>query len=199
MNVGESMYCKYCGTEKAVEDAAYCEKCGKKYDNGETASAQPMSQPRPTLGVPPSPDEKEVFGFPKIHLCMVVLLQAVTFNIYSIVWFMKRRDAVNKLNSEQKISEGVLIAIACVMAASVMFGLFSAIFHDRAGKLFGGLCNLARFISGISSLVMAFKYRKILREHLREIRPGVTLEGFASSLWTVLFGIIYLQHKINQL
>lgn len=192
------MYCKYCGAEKTVEDASYCEKCGKKYDNGEPASAQPISQPRSTLRPLPV-EEKEVFGLPKIHLCMVVLLNMVTLGIYSVVWFMRRRDAVNKLNSEQKISEGVLIAIACFMAAGLMFGVFSAIFAESAGKLFDALGNLAGLISGIASLVMAFKYRRILREHFREIRPDIKLEGFASGLWTFLFGVMYLQHKINQL
>jgi len=187
------MYCKYCRTEKTDEDAIFCEKCGKKFINGEIASAQSVSQPRSAL------DEKEVFGLPKIHLCMVVLLQIVTLNMYSIVWFMRRRDAVNKLNSEKKISEGVLIAIACFMAAGLMFSVFSAIFDERAGRLFDGLGNLAGLISGIASIVIAFKYRKILREHFREIRPDVTLEGFASGLWTLLFGVIYLQHKINQM
>ncbi len=193
------MYCKYCGTEKTVEDAIYCEKCGKKYGNRETASAQIVSQPRSTLRVPLSTGEKEVFGLPKIHLCMVVLLQVVTLNIYSVVWFMRRRDAVNKLNSEEKISEGVLIAIACFMAAGLMFNVFSALFAESAGKLFDGLGSLAGFISGIASIVMAFKYRKIIREHVREIRPDVRLKGFASGLWTFLFGVMYLQHKINQM
>jgi len=193
------MYCKYCGTEKPFADAIYCQKCGKKYDEGEPASAQPVSQPRSTLRVPPPSAEAEVFGLPKIHLCMVVLLQIVTLGMYSIVWFMRRREAVNKLNSREKVSEGVLIVIACFLAASLMFGFFSGVFEESSGKIFNGLGNLAGLIGGIASLVMGFKYRKILRDHLREIRPEVKLEGFASGLWTFLFGVMYLQHKINQL
>lgn len=193
------MYCKYCGTEKTVADAVYCEKCGKKFDDGQTAPAQTVSQPRSTLRVSPSTGNNEVFGLPKIHLCMVVLLQVVTLNIYSIVWFMRRREAANRLNSEEKISEGVLIAIACFMVASLMFGVFAAIFDESAGSVFDGLGNLTGLISGIASIVMAFKYRKIFREHFQGIRPDVRLEGFASGLWTFLFGVIYLQHKINQM
>jgi len=131
---------------------------------------------------------------------MVVLLQIVTLGIYTMVWFMRRREAINKLNSENKISEGVLIVIACFMVASLMFGIISGFFgvfdHD-INKLFEGLSSVTGLYSGIGSVVMAFKYRKILRDHCREIRPDVRLEGFGSGLWTFLFGIMYLQHKIN--
>ncbi len=102
------MFCKYCGTEKPFADAIYCQKCGKKYDEGESQAAQPVSQPRSTLRVPPSSAEEEVFGLPKIHLCMVVLLQIVTLGMYSIVWFMKRREAMNKLNSRRRYQKGSL-------------------------------------------------------------------------------------------
>ncbi len=52
---------------------------------------------------------------------MVVLLESATLGIYTVIWFMRRREAINNLNSENKISEGVLIVIACFMTASLLF------------------------------------------------------------------------------
>jgi len=186
------MYCKYCGVQ-LPDDSAYCSKCGKA--TGLQGEGSSQIADRQT-----EKDDKQFYGLPKIHLCLVVLLQIVTLGIYTMVWFMRRREAINKLNSENKISEGVLIVIACFMAASLMFGIISGflvVFDHDTNKLFEGLSNLAGLFSGIGSIVMAFKYRKILRDHCREIRPDVRLEGFASGLWTFLFGIMYLQHKIN--
>jgi len=185
------MYCKYC-SEQLPDDSAYCSKCGEA--TGLRAEGSRRIAERQT-----EKDDKQFYGLPKIHLCMVVLLEIITLGIYTLVWLMRRREAINKLNSGNKISEGVLIAIACFMAASLMFGIISGfgVFDPDMNRLFEGLSNIAGLFSGIGSIVMAFKYRKILRDHCSEIRPDVNLEGFASGLWTFLFGIIYLQHKIN--
>jgi len=188
------MYCKYCG-EQLPDETAYCSKCGK-------ATGLRAEDSRHIAYRQPEKDDEHFYGLPKIPLCMIVLLESVTLGIYTVIWFMKRRDAINNLNSENNISEGVLIAIACFMTASLMFGFiagFFEVFDHDTNKLMRGLSNFAGLFSSIASIVIAFKYRKILRDHCREMRPDVNLEGFASGLWTFLFGIMYLQYKINEM
>lgn len=187
------MYCKYCGVQ-LPDDSAFCSRCGKS--TGVIAGVSGRIVPHRER------NDSEFYALPKIHLCTVVLLETVTLGIYTVVWFMRRREAMNRLNSEEKISEGVLIAMACVMTASLMFGVFAGFlgafdFDTATVKLFEVLSNLSGIISGVSVIVTSFNCRKILRDHCRDIRPDIKLEGFASGFWTFLFGIMYLQHKIN--
>jgi hypothetical protein len=130
----------------------------------------------------------------------MILMIVLTGGIYWAIWFLTRKDAINSLQSKEKLSTGVLVFVFVAASMSVLGALisgglegFGEMHMAEVFNVFGGLLDL---ITGITMLVQCFKIRRILKAHFNlYLRRGVYFSGVA----TFFLGILYLQYKINRL
>ncbi len=174
------MYCPKCGKENA-EGVVFCGTCGAQ--------------------LPQSGQTGAVFnpGFKKLNVWLTVLYTIITGGIYLPVWFLSRRDAINKMNSAKKIGKGLFIFVIVLYVINILAS-FGAGFEigmngaeDDTSNMLDGLSALASIIAGIILIVQAFKLRTIFNDHF-----AAKGEKF-SGIWTFLGNIWYFQHKVNKL
>ena len=176
------MYCSNCGNQIS-EGSSFCSKCGRSVSNiSTTASFQPKMR-------------NAVNSLHKMHLCKLVFLSAITLGIYYTYWFLRQKDALNSLDSTEKISAGTIITCLVLSILSLSLGLFSAFMEGFAGASTGEP-NVIRIIGDVIGLtytiiliVQCFKIRRIFIDHFQEKFSGLA---------TLFFGALYLQYKINR-
>ena len=124
--------------------------------------------------------------FKKMHVAWFVVLTFITGFIYYPVWFLRRRKALNALQSVKKLGSGWLIYAMIAFSLNILLSDEPEA-HDGAGTLAS--------IALIGLMVQAFRVRRILEDHLTAVSGrNVELSGAA----TFFFGAYYLQHKLNQ-
>jgi hypothetical protein len=140
------------------------------------------------------------FTLEKMAVIKLMLLTAVTGGIYTAYWFLKRLDAINSLNSEHKVGQGIFgfIIAGCIVNVAIVFYLaFAGVSLEESFALrLLNTSNLLGFAVNVAVLVQTFKVRKILLDHY-----AVHLGREISLSWmlTFFFSIFYLQFKINRL
>ena len=124
---------------------------------------------------------------------LVVVLTIVSAGFYVPVWFQRRREALNSLESPVKVWEWGPPAVLVLHASR---------FAIPEGTTLQAAASLATMV-GI--LMLSFRVRSILMDHsesrVSRLLPGALgIQRMApSALLTVLFNHWYLQFKINQL
>lgn len=132
----------------------------------------------------------------------MVLFTIITFGLYYPIWFLRRRVALNQLDSPRKLQRWPFVLLLATFAISIVSGL------EPGGQATGGgspadvLVGVVRLALAILMVWQAFYVKDILEDHLSSSDDGV-LSRFASDsvslspLMTFFFGIYYLQHAIN--
>jgi len=146
-----------------------------------------------TGGLPEKPRLK------KTHLAFVIPLTIVMGGVYISIWFLRRRSALNVLESSTKLGTLGPLLLGGGQFAFLLAALWGpAVIAGLAGDLFS-------IALGILVILLSFRVRGILLDHLdarirREIPGASSLQTLTdiSSIWTFFFQIWYLQHKINQ-
>jgi hypothetical protein len=122
---------------------------------------------------------------------LMVLFTLLTAGLYVPIWYFRRRKGLNALDSSIKIG----------LAAPTAFFLLLLIYIPTTGLVH----EIALLCAGTVHLVMAFRVRSILIDHLsrrmNEVLPnslGLQYEASPSSALTFFFTIFYLQYKINE-
>ena len=125
---------------------------------------------------------------------VVVLLSLVTAGLYTGIWYLRRRKALNLLDSSSKL--GLAGPIVLVTLSAINLALPSDSTPHTVTLLAVGLTNL----------VMAFRVRWMIIDHLGSriaaVLPqsaGLQEQYKPSSLLTFFLNIFYLQYKINEL
>jgi hypothetical protein len=137
----------------------------------------------------------------KIRVAWMILLTIVTAGLYVPGWFLARRTALNRLNSPEKLGPA-LPTLALFLDA---IGLVLGFALRNAGALAANapLLVLAVYLAaGVTLLLLAFKVRRILEDHLNARRASGALfvrPEPLSGVATFFFGAFYLQHKVNEL
>lgn len=134
-----------------------------------------------------------------MSVALLILLVLITFGIYYPIWFLKRLNAINNLQSKEKLGPGVFIFAIVGVSIVLLLGFISGSM-ERAGEIdtAGGLDAFRSMLNlgvAIALLVQSFKVRRILHEHF-----NVHLQRGISFSWAAIFffHIFYLQHKINR-
>jgi hypothetical protein len=130
----------------------------------------------------------------------MILMTVITGEIYWAIWFLTRKDAINSLQSREKLGNGisvfVLVAISITLVAAFISGGLEVAGEMEMAENLDAFSGLLDLVTGITMLVQCFKVRRILKEHFNVyLRRGVQFSGAA----TFFFGIFYLQYKINNL
>ena len=124
--------------------------------------------------------------FKKMHVAWFVVLTFITGFIYYPVWFLRRRKALNALQSVKKLGSGWLIYAIIAFCLNILLSD-----HPEAQDGAGTLAAIA----SIGLIVQAFRVRRILEDHLTAVSgQNVELSGAA----TFFFGAYYLQHALNK-
>jgi uncharacterized protein DUF4234 len=132
---------------------------------------------------------------------VMVLLTIVTFGVYYPVWFLRRRAALNQLDSPRKLPAWPFVVSLVFVTIRLAVALASGS-PPKTNPSVDLLFQLGNLAIGIVIVVQCFFIKDILEDHLAG--PGDTLvsslsaqsEGL-SRLMTFFFSIYYLQHMIN--
>ena len=193
------MYCPKCG-EKNTDTAAFCAACGDRLP------IQALVIQEPAGNLIRSGEELE-----KMSIIVLALLDIITLGLYPPIWFLTKRKAINRLQSEQKL--GVVAPILAIIVLSISLCVSS--FLCAAGLAIEGLlenpdevdsmlttmtpilcAQILDLVAGVILLFPSFKVRRILDDHFnKQLHRGISF----SRLWTFFFQIYYLQYKINRL
>jgi len=119
----------------------------------------------------------------KTNVLLMIFLTIITAGIYQAIWFLRRRGAINSLQSKEKLNTGVFVFVIVLYSVSLLI--------DFAGGKSTLLCGIA----AICLLVQCFKVRRIFENHFNVyFKRGISFSGIA----TFFFMIFYLQYKINR-
>lgn len=136
------------------------------------------------------------------NIALMVLLSMVTGGIYYPIWFLLRRDDINKLNANEKLGTVPFVLLAA------LFGILFVVNAIRAiapSEIADGLWGLGLMAAGIVLLVQCFKVRRILEAHLQESLRDLSdqphlrhSESALSGVAVFFLSIFYLQYVINK-
>lgn len=130
----------------------------------------------------------------RTSVVLVVLLTVLSGGLYTPLWYWRRQSALNALDSDAKLPTWAPLA---VVAGIAIYWLSSSV---------GIPSRVASFAVGTGMALLAFQVRGMLVDHManriRAVMLGVTtgMESTysPSTLLTLLFGHMYLQHAINE-
>jgi tetratricopeptide (TPR) repeat protein len=186
--LGGNMFCSKCGKE-SVDTAIFCIACGNRLSFQKSMAQETITE------VPKSGWQLE-----RMSVVLLLFLTTITSGIYYASWFLKRRNAINNLQSNEKIRSGVfvfaIVAIGIGLLAELIAGCMEALGRKIMADGCHGLAIILSLISGITLWVQCFKVRRIFNDHFNShLKKGM----FLSRLTTFFFSIYYLQYKINRL
>ena len=136
---------------------------------------------------------------------LMVVLTVVTLGLYYPIWFLRRRAALNRLDSPRKLRLWPFAVFTAWFVFQFVVG-FATAFRSR-GQVSGGeaslLFNLVQLGINILMLVQSFFTKDILEDHLSGPGDDVPNPLFVDSVklsgvMTFLFQIFYLQYVINR-
>ena len=138
-----------------------------------------------------------VQAMPRVSIIVMIVLMVLTLGLYVPIWFLRRRRALNQLDSPRKVNAWPFIMAICVLMIQIPAELLAS--TDGAQPLFDSL-NL---VWTIFFVWQAFKTKRILEDHLFAVAADLPSGTGArasqlSGVLTVFFTIFYLQHVINR-
>lgn len=124
------------------------------------------------------------------NVLLVFFLALITGGIYVPVWFLKQREAINDLNSNESLNDlpFIITIMLCTVSLTLTISL-EFIMDPVLHKSVEITTSLLNSVGGIITLVMSFKVRRIFYQHFNEQ---------SSATATFFFTIYYLQYKINK-
>lgn len=118
-------------------------------------------------------------------VALLVLFTFLSCGLYPAIWYVRRQRFLDELDSDAKL--GVGLAWGGVIATAISFVIALIVPPNTPAQ---GLSAM----TGIISLVQAFRVAHILRSNFA--RTGRLIE--VSGVPTFFFGVLYLQYVINR-
>jgi hypothetical protein len=144
-------------------------------------------------------------GLKRRSVILMILLSIVTLGLYYPIWFLRRRAALNQLDSPRKLRRWPFVASIVWFVCQFMIGVAtaSAPIARTMGPGAALLINLVQLAVGILMVVQCFFTKDILEDHLAgpgdHIPSPLSVETVKlSGLLTFFFQILYLQYAINR-
>lgn len=133
---------------------------------------------------------------------LMIVLTIVTLGFYLPIWFLRRREALNQLDSPRKLEVWPFAAVIAVMAADIVVNiLLGAQGPDAVSPAIVFALAILRLGFGINLIVQCFKTKDMLEDHLAGPADGFgmfTERVRLSGLMTFFFSALYLQYIINR-
>lgn len=162
-------------------------------------ATEPLAKDRnaAALSVPASLKRRSVL--------LMIVFTIVTFGLYYPIWFLRRRAALNRLDSPRKLQSWPFLIFIAFFVLQFIVGVASgsAPVEQTVGTVGSLLLTLAQLGVGILMLVQCFFTKDILEDHLAGPEDTVPNPLFVervqlSGVMTFLFQIFYLQYTINR-
>jgi hypothetical protein len=144
-------------------------------------------------------------GLRRRSVLVVIVFQVVTFGLYLPIWFLRRRAALNRLDSPRTVEAWPFSLFLAVVMLQVVLELVAT--PEPVEQMIGDAGSLALTVMqlgvGLLMLVQCFKTKDILEDHLAGPGDAYPASAFANTVklsWpmTFFFQIIYLQYVINR-
>jgi hypothetical protein len=136
------------------------------------------------------------------NIALMVLLSVITSGIYNAIWFLLRRDDLNKLNANEKLGTVPFVLLAALLGILFVLNVIRATAPSAIADI---VWSLGQIAAAIVLWVQSFKARRILEAHLQESlrelsdQPDLRHSESALSGVAVFFlTIFYLQYVINK-
>jgi hypothetical protein len=144
-------------------------------------------------------------GLKRRSVVLMIVLTILTFGLYYPIWFLRRRAALNRLNSPRKLRRWPFLISVAFFVLQFMVGIASgsAPPEQTIGAGATLFLNLFQLAVGILMIVQCFFTKDILEDHLvgpeDNVSPSMFVERVKlSGLMTFFFQIFYLQYVINR-
>ncbi|WP_163832135.1 DUF4234 domain-containing protein [Spartinivicinus ruber] len=155
----------------------------------------PYSVPNTNLEADSSKDNG-ILQLPRLSAWAVFLLAIFTCGIYVYVWLYTRTKVINTVCSNKKISTELTNTAISICIIDYLMTIYMMVFVESTNN---GLIMLENLI-GIGSIISTFIWIYAIRDRLHIIENvSKDSEFWIGGGLTFLFGVIYLQCKINQM
>jgi len=130
---------------------------------------------------------------PKMSVLLLIVLVLVTLGLFAPIWFLIRKDWLNRLSATRKLGSGLAYASLVLICISAVLGVFVPMI---VGVTIGALDDLLWIAGWVCLVILAFRVERILIQHyIKGLGLNVGFDGAA----TFLFNLYYLQYKMNRL
>ena len=199
-------FCTNCGRENAGY-ARFCAACGTRLDNSESVSlgsSGTTSQIDPLTGPAVATDQEHwitasgsFYGLKHKNVWLMFFLSIITLGIYMPYWYLTRHQRFNALSSSVKFTQATIgIWLLWFITDTLLVGANFAIPESGTLETVEGIASVFNLVAAIFGVILAFRAKRILLEHLAVIgRNDTTMSG----ILTFFFGFLYIQYKINLL
>jgi len=136
-------------------------------------------------------------------LVVMIVLFIVSLGLYYPIWFLRRRSALNGLDSPRKLQRWPFLLVLAFFVFQIVLAIASDPARPEATGARSFLFSLVRLAVALLIVVQCFIIKDILEDHLAG--PGDSISSSVradsvrlSGLMTFFFQILYLQYVINR-
>lgn len=127
----------------------------------------------------------------------MILLTIVSFGIYPVFYFWDMKKTTDALPVQKKMDSNLLNLYFVLVSIQIPLGFMANVIELQEGLLFAA-CGLNISVFLVVLLVL-FDLEEILTEYFKTSKAtDPAFKGFLPALFTFIFGIFYVQYKINR-
>ena len=144
----------------------------------------------------------ESHGLKQRRVIVMIAFMLISFGIYYVIWWFRRRPGLNRLNSPKKLAAWPLMLLLALFV--MQFGIGLAAGETPVEVFLGEGAALALSVFqlgvGIVMLIQTFRVKDMIEDHATpDDQSGPFVErADLSGLMTFFFSIFYLQWAINR-
>ena len=147
--------------------------------------------------------ESDTYGLKYRSLWLMIVFLLISFGVYYVIWFFRRRPGLNRLDSPRKLPMWPLPLTAASFGVQFVLGLVagSEPVPDVIGPVGSGVLALLQLVVGITMIIQCFRIRDIIQDHATpplDSDQRFVLQVQLSGMMTLFFSIFYLQWAINK-
>ena len=176
-NSREALFCADCGTRLNAEVGFPGSSRGMSLENGESASGS-------------------FYGLTRKSVWLMIGLAIITLGIYQPYWYLTRLQRFNALSSAAKFNQtAILIWLVWFVVDAIIIVFVIVSPESPAVQSLEVIESLFNLVAAIFAIILAFRAKRILQEHLAVNENDFSMSGVA----TFFFQFFYIQYKINRL
>jgi uncharacterized membrane protein len=147
--------------------------------------------------------EPDSHGLKRRSVLVMIVFMIISLGIYYLVWWFRRRPALNRLNSPTKLSIWPPLLMAVLFVIQIPIGIADGLAPDGQALDEQGVMVMAIFqlVVTILMIVQTFRIKEIIEDHATpDVHEGPIFAETVklSGLMTFFFSIFYLQWAINR-